>query len=65
MSLYRRLIAEAGLFLRPGGFLVLEVGMGMATEVSGLCEEGGLAVRGVRDDMSGIPRTLVAVTGRT
>ena len=64
-SLYRRLIAEAGNLLRPGGFLVMEVGQGMAREVSNLCEAGGFAVKSVLEDMAGIPRTVVAVTGRT
>lgn len=59
-SIYRRLIAQAERFLKPGGFLVVEVGHGMAAEVARLCERGGLGVRSVRSDLAGIPRTVVA-----
>ena len=64
-SVYRRLVAEAGSLLRPGAYLVVEVGHDMAGAVSRVCEEGGLTVRRVLEDMAGIPRTLVAVTQST
>jgi release factor glutamine methyltransferase len=64
-SFYQRLIAEAGNLLRPGGFLVMEVGQGIARDVSRLCEAGGFSVKSMLEDMAGIPRTVVALTGRT
>jgi release factor glutamine methyltransferase len=59
-SVYRRLAPAAAAALRPRGFLMLEVGMGMAEEVSRLCEASGLGVEKVQADLQGIPRTIVA-----
>jgi len=59
-SIYRRLAPEARRLLRPGGFLLLEVGLGMAEEVRRLCVEAGLEVVRVIPDLQQIPRTVVA-----
>jgi release factor glutamine methyltransferase len=59
-SIYRRLVPEARERLQPGGFLLLEVGAGMAEAVGGLCGETGLAVAPARSDLQGIPRVVVA-----
>lgn len=59
-GIYRRLVPAATRRLRPGGFLVLEVGQGMADQVVTLCRQAGLVVVTVAKDLAGIPRTVVA-----
>jgi release factor glutamine methyltransferase len=59
-SVYRRLAPAAQSALRPGGFLMLEVGLGMADEVCRICESSGLGVIRVLEDLQGIPRAIVA-----
>lgn len=66
-SVYRRLAPAARAVLRPGGHLLLEVGLGMADEVCRICEASGLQVTQVLDDLQRIPRAIVAqrTTGPT
>jgi release factor glutamine methyltransferase len=59
-SFYRRLAEEGGAFLRPGGHVVVEVGLGMAEEVAALFEGRGLVLARVLRDLQQIPRTIVA-----
>jgi release factor glutamine methyltransferase len=59
-GLYRRLAAGARRLLRPGGSLLVEIGRGMAREVSGICAGEGLTVERVIPDLRGIPRIVVA-----
>jgi release factor glutamine methyltransferase len=59
-SVYRRLAPEAGASLGRGGFLILEVGIGMAEEVCRICESAGLGVTRVLEDLQGIRRAVVA-----
>jgi release factor glutamine methyltransferase len=59
-SLYGPLAAAAAGVLRPGGFLVLEIGAGQEAEVTRLCESAGLRVERVIADLQGMPRTVVA-----
>ena len=56
---YRRLVAALPALLAPGGVAVLELGIGQDTEVAALARAGGLAIRGLRADLGGIPRALV------
>ncbi len=49
--------------LRPGGFLLLEVGRGMAEKVRGIAEDAGFEVPRVIEDLQAIPRTVVARKG--
>jgi release factor glutamine methyltransferase len=58
--MYRRLAGGARRLLRPGGTLVLEVGHGLAEEVSAVCEREGYRVDRVVPDLQGIPRVVVA-----
>jgi release factor glutamine methyltransferase len=60
LSVYRRLAPQARRVLRPGGWLVLEIGQGMREEVAALCAEAGLEVLRVEPDLQGIPRVLIA-----
>ncbi|WHZ22981.1 MAG: Peptide chain release factor N(5)-glutamine methyltransferase [Nitrospira sp.] len=41
MDLHRRLIQQAPAYLKPGGVLLMEVGLGQASSVCRLAEEGG------------------------
>lgn len=63
LAVYRRLFPGAGAALAAGGALVLEIGHGMAPEVSALARESGFVVDRVLPDLQGIPRTLVAHRG--
>ena len=58
---YRRLAPDAHALLRPGGGLILEVGQGMAEEVTAIVEGAGFRVDAIRADLQGIARTVVAV----
>jgi release factor glutamine methyltransferase len=60
LSAYERLAPQAARALRTGGWLVLEVGLGQADDVSRILEGAGFAVIDVRRDLQGILRTVVA-----
>jgi release factor glutamine methyltransferase len=52
------LIPDSAKVLRPGGFLLLEIGFGQAEAVSGLFKAGGFEqIEGTRD-LQGITRVL-------
>jgi release factor glutamine methyltransferase len=59
IPLYERLADAAANVLKPGGFLVLEIGLGMEPEVTALCRAAGLRVVRVLADFQGILRTVV------
>ena len=59
-SVYERLAARAFEALRAGGWLILELGIGLAEPVSRTCETAGYRVETIRPDLQGIPRVLVA-----
>jgi release factor glutamine methyltransferase len=60
---YRMIVPQACPLLDAAGVLVLEVGQGMAERVVALCQESGLSLRSVLEDLQGIPRTVV--TGKS
>ncbi len=60
MDVYSRLIPQAAGRLVGGGYLLLEVGAGMAEAVSVLAAQEGLYVESVEKDLQGIPRCVVA-----
>ena len=60
-DLYRRLAAGARRLLRPGGGLLVEIGQGMADQVTTICKSAGLRVQRVIPDLNGIPRVVVAL----
>lgn len=60
LSVYRRLAPAAAHFLHRGGALAVEIGRGMEDEVRRELEGAGLQVTGVRPDLAGIPRVLIA-----
>jgi release factor glutamine methyltransferase len=59
-SIYRRLVPQARELLRPGSFLLFEVGAGMADSVGRLCGEAGLVPEPPRADLQGVARVVVA-----
>lgn len=62
LDAYRAITRQASSLLRPGGALVVEIGIGQETDVTRLMSAAGLApARPARADLAGIPR---AVTGR-
>jgi release factor glutamine methyltransferase len=62
LDFYRILSKQAPGHLLEGGYLVLELGIGQEDDVLHLVEREGLEVVSVEDDISGIPRILVART---
>ncbi len=59
-ALYRRLAEQARALLHPGGFLVVEIGHGMADAVSATLAGSGFDVLRICPDLQRIPRTVVA-----
>ena len=58
---YRQILAGLNAWLRPDGWLGVEVGIGQASDLAALMAAAGLADITVFDDLAGIPR---AVFGR-
>lgn len=56
---YRRLLAAAPVFLKPGGYLIVELGFGQADAVSTLAQKARLSIVRCRKDDAGIERVLV------
>jgi release factor glutamine methyltransferase len=59
-GIYGRLVPAAAARLRCGGWLVLEVGFGMAGEVERLCRRAGLEEVECHPDLAGISRAVIA-----
>lgn len=55
---YRRIVAEAGEYLYPGGMLFLEIGYDQADEVSGLMQKAGYKDVTVCQDLAGLDRVV-------
>ena len=60
LEAYAELIPVARRLLGPGGQLVVELGAGQSDRVGEWVSAGGFTVAGVRPDLNGIPRVLVA-----
>ncbi len=58
--LHRRLIDDAPHYLKPGGWLLLEVGQGQAENVSEYARAAGYEKAAVQDDFGGIGRVVLA-----
>jgi len=61
-EIYRRLLPQALQVLRPGGFVVVEIGYNMAERVSRLFGEGWSDLE-ICPDLAGIPRVVSARKG--
>jgi len=57
---YRRIAADAGNHLTPGGALMVEVGQGQTTAVAAIFRAAGLGEIALRNDLAGIPRVVQA-----
>lgn len=60
LDFYRRLIPAAFVRLKPGGFILLEVGAGQADRIGRLIEQEGLVMQEILSDLQGIPRCTIA-----
>lgn len=60
LDLIRRFVPEAFQKLRPGGWVVLEIGHDQASQVAGFLQASGFADIDVKKDLSGIARFPVA-----
>ncbi|HEY2018072.1 MAG TPA: peptide chain release factor N(5)-glutamine methyltransferase [Bryobacteraceae bacterium] len=60
-ELYDRIVADAGRVLKPGGWLILELGFGTLTHVEALLS-GWTGLR-IEPDLAGIPRVAAARFG--
>lgn len=58
LDFYRRLVQEGGDYVRPGGWLLLEVGIGQAKEVAQLGAQSGWLVEAILQDYAGIERVV-------
>jgi len=58
-EVYRRLIPQAHAVLKPGGYLVVEIGYNMGETVPTLLCDGWTQIE-VRPDLAGIPRVVIA-----
>ena len=59
LTFYRRLLAAAPGCLRPGGFLLCEMGYTQSDPIAALVDGRDWAARHVLADLQGIPRTMV------
>jgi len=57
-AVYNDLLASARHLLRPGGWLVFEIGWGQLDRVQAMCEKHPMRLQNVRNDSQGIPRTI-------
>lgn len=59
LDAYRRITAQAGNLLAPGGALLLEVGLGQSQAVGALVAAAGLNLAPPRRDLAGIERVVI------
>lgn len=62
LMIYRRLVSGAEKYLRPGGYLMLEIGIAMEERVLDLFDRRWQKFP-TKTDMQGIPRTVIAKMG--
>ena len=60
LDLIRQLIPAAAKALKPEGTLLMEIGAGQAAEIAAIVTNSGLTLAGIRPDLQGIPRIVVA-----
>ncbi|MGJ4902271.1 peptide chain release factor N(5)-glutamine methyltransferase [Bradyrhizobium sp. HKCCYLS2058] len=63
LDAYRALIPQAAALLRPGGAVIVEVGLGQSDGAAALMVRAGLAADSstIRADLAGIPRTVMGL----
>lgn len=60
LDLIRLLVPAAAKALKRGGMLIMEIGAGQAGLISAIATSAGLTLEGIRPDLQGIPRIVVA-----
>jgi release factor glutamine methyltransferase len=60
LDCYRTIAGQVGRLLKPGGYLVVELGFGQEAQVAAIFSMAGLVPRPAHTDLSGIPRALCA-----
>jgi release factor glutamine methyltransferase len=60
MDFYRRIADEAPSYLNAGGFIVVEIGAGMAEDVAELFAQAGFADVRIEKDLAGLKRVVSA-----
>ena len=58
LDFYRLTLEQAGAYLRDGGFLILELGIGQAADVQQIGESEGWTMAALREDLAGIQRAI-------
>ncbi len=59
LSIVRRLVKDAGRFLKPGGHLLIEIGFDQSGAVRELVDRNTWKLLDIHKDLQGIPRTVV------
>lgn len=59
LCFYRQILAEAGAYLRPAGYLLFEIGHDQGQEVSGLMSQHGYRNVRVVKDLAGLDRVCI------
>lgn len=59
LSVIRRLLIDAPAFLKPKGYLIMEIGFDQSEKVQGLVDTGVWRLLELRPDLQGIPRIVV------
>lgn len=59
LSIIRRLINEAPVFLKPNGHLIMEIGFDQGEAIPQLIDANDWELREIRPDLQGIPRIVV------
>ena len=63
LEVYRAIAAQVPRLFRPGGRLIVELGVGQEAAVAALFTKAGLRVRPARPDLAGTPRALAGIIG--
>lgn len=58
LDFYRRLIADGPMYLKPGGYMVFEIGYGQLDAIGEMIESSQLELVDVTSDLQGISRTI-------
>jgi release factor glutamine methyltransferase len=59
LSIYRRLLKDASSRLKPGGYLICEIGYTQSERISAMVDREVWGETRILDDLQGIPRTIV------
>ena len=56
---YRRITEQAGKYLKPGGWLMYEIGCEQGADVSAIMQGEGFAEVAVKKDLAGLDRVVI------